>query len=178
MMHVVSLNRCQAVAAAVILQLTTATTYAQSPDWTRMASEYAADRPGSPTAAELIELVELHERLKTPENAAANDAFTRQLIWWWAAARQVDAATATQELLEAYAANRGDVPGEFRELLKLSLAGLPQPGRDVYMPPPHVARGPLVKLPSPFRLGRRRPLDLLGQNEKQGITQISSGIRP
>jgi hypothetical protein len=162
------------ILALMTLHLRAASIHAQSPDLTALSARYAANQPGSPTAAEIVGLLQLQERLGTPDSSAANAAFTRQTIWWWAAARGLNAARATEELVDAYREVRGEVPGAFRDLLREALAGLPQPGRRVYLPPPYVPRGPIVQLRAPYLAGRPQ----FGPNEKNGISRLSSGIVP
>jgi hypothetical protein len=130
--------------------------------------KYAASGPAALAPAEIVEFHDLQADVDPREIG-----FLDELAWWWAAERGLDKASATTELETAYQNKHGQVSKTFRQRIGLALAGLPGPGRTVYLPPSYVISGPAFRI-QPILVPRKAPFGIV---EKDGINRLSSGIR-
>jgi hypothetical protein len=138
---------------------------------------------GSLSPAQLFDLGELDaKRTASAErttqqklDAITSNVFFGQLVWWWAAERNLTADAAMELLLDAWRERVGEPPTELEQALQNALGGIP-PVRTatgaVFQPPAYVVAGPIYQMASPFAVGWPG----LDPQILSGISRISTGF--
>jgi len=146
----------------------------ERPTQSALIDHFAQTDPGDLTAADLIDLYRLQTRFGLSADLGAWASMFDEFAWWWAAERSLDVDTAVNRLAQAYEQEFGQPNRLLMQRLREHLAGLPTSGNGVYHAPLYIPEGLARRIRRPPVIGRPP----FGPMEKNGITRLSTGIRP